>query len=128
MSYDTNTACRRKDRAHTMHEGQQPLPTNSDNHDQLLPSGMGLGRGAGPGENPARVLPTALAGPAQQGREPSPILLPRIAIGRAVAPHIPACFTSVAAASQHLVISTTRPHFPLHQYSGGVLGALGSFS
>ncbi len=61
----------------------------STNHEQLqhqTPS-------TGPGANKARletVLPTALAGPAQQGREPCPIILPRIAIGVSVAPHVPA--------------------------------------
>ena len=49
---------------------------------------------------PGEVIPTALVGPAQQGREPCPIILPHIAIGRAVAPNIPAFSatrTSVAA-------------------------------
>ncbi len=36
------------------------------------------------------TLPTALVGPAQQGREPCPIILPRIAIGVSVAPSVPA--------------------------------------
>jgi Baseplate J-like protein len=47
----------------------------------------------GPGANKARletVLPTALFGPAQQGREPCPIILPHIAIGMSVAPNVPA--------------------------------------
>ena len=82
-----------------MYEEPQPLPTNSDNHDQLLNSRLVPRRSTGPGADKARLIPTALAGPAQQGREPSPIILPRIAIGRAVIPNIPALFTSVAAAS-----------------------------
>jgi Baseplate J-like protein len=69
----------------------RPTPDErlSTNHEQLqhqTPS-------TGPGSNKARletVLPTALAGPAQQGREPCPIILPRIAIGVSVAPHVPA--------------------------------------
>ncbi len=69
----------------------RPTPDErlSTNHEQLqhqTPS-------TGPGANKARletVLPTALAGPAQQGREPCPIILPRIAIGVSVAPHVPA--------------------------------------
>src|SRR5260221_8078857 len=52
-----------------------------------------------PGASKARLIPTALAGPAQHGRQPSPIILPRIAIGMSVAPHVPALFTSVATAS-----------------------------
>src|SRR5258708_16056544 len=55
--------------------------------------------GTGPGADKARLLPTALAGPAQHGREPSPIILPHIAIGMSVAPNVPALFTSVATAS-----------------------------
>jgi len=69
----------------------QPTPDErlSTNHEQLqhqTPS-------TGPGANKARletVLPTALVGPAQQGREPCPIILPRIAIGVSVAPNVPA--------------------------------------
>ena len=69
----------------------RPTPDErlSTNHEQLqhqTPS-------TGPGANKARletVLPTALAGPAQQGREPCPIILPCIAIGVSVAPHVPA--------------------------------------
>ena len=69
----------------------RPTPDErlSTNHEQLqhqTPS-------TGPSANKARletVLPTALAGPAQQGREPCPIILPRIAIGVSVAPHVPA--------------------------------------
>src|SRR5260221_2102426 len=78
----------------------QPTPDDrlSTTHEQLqhqMPS-------TGPGANKARletVLPTALFGPAQQGREPCPIILPHIAIGMSVAPNVPALFTSVAAAS-----------------------------
>ena len=36
------------------------------------------------------ILPTALVGPAQQGRKPCPIILPRIAIEVSVAPNVPA--------------------------------------
>ncbi len=69
----------------------QPTPDDrlSTTHEQLqhqMPS-------TGPGANKARletVLPTALFGPAQQGREPCPIILPHIAIGMSVAPNVPA--------------------------------------
>jgi hypothetical protein len=44
----------------------------------------------GQGANKARLVPTALMGPAQQGREPYPIILPHIAIGVSVAPNVPA--------------------------------------
>jgi len=73
-----------------MYEGPQPLPTNTANNDQLPPDGMVPRRSTGPGASKARLIPTALAGPAQQGREPCPIILPQIAIGRAVTPNIPA--------------------------------------
>src|SRR5260370_1085212 len=69
----------------------RPTPDErlSTNHEQLRHQTPSTGQGA----NKARletVLPTALAGPAQQGREPCPIILPRIAIGVSVAPHVPA--------------------------------------
>src|SRR5260370_10398705 len=60
----------------------------STNHEQLqhqTPS-------TGPGANKARletVLPTALAGPAQQGTEPCPIIRPRIAIRAAGTSQVP---------------------------------------
>jgi len=46
------------------------------------------------------IIPTALMGPAQQRREPCPIILPRIAIGVSVAPNVPAppAVLAVAAA------------------------------
>ncbi len=47
---------------------------------------------------PGAIIPTALVGPAQQGREPCPIILPRIAIGVSVAPHVPAFPAALAAA------------------------------
>jgi len=82
-----------------MYEGPQPTPTNSNNHDQLPLGGTAPRRSTRPGADKARLIPTALAGPAQHGREPSPIILPHIAIGMSVAPHVPALFTSVAAPS-----------------------------
>jgi hypothetical protein len=68
----------------------QPTPDErlSTTHEQLQHQTPRTGQGA----NKARletVLPTALVGPAQQGREPCPIILPRIAIGVSVAPHVP---------------------------------------
>ena len=57
------------------------------------------GQGANKARLPGEIIPTALVGPAQQGREPCPIILPHIAIGMSVAPNVPALFTSVAAAS-----------------------------
>src|SRR5258708_37960882 len=47
------------------------------------------------------VLPTALVGPAQQGREPCPIILPRIAIGVSVAPPVPALPAGAPLAIEH---------------------------
>ena len=52
----------------------------------------------GQGANKARLIPTALMGPAQQGREPYPIILPHIAIGVSVAPNIPVLSAVLAAA------------------------------
>ena len=53
----------------------------------------------GQGANKARLVPTALVGPAQQGREPYPIILPHIAIGVSVAPHVPALPAVLAVAA-----------------------------
>src|SRR5258708_13970883 len=50
------------------------------------------------------VLPTALMGPAQQGREPYPIILPHITIGVSVAPHVPALPAVRASAGAPLAI------------------------
>jgi hypothetical protein len=58
----------------------------------------GTGPGAGKARLPGEIIPTALAGPAQKGREPLPIILPHIAIGRAVTPNIPALTAARAAA------------------------------
>src|SRR5260221_486429 len=58
----------------------------------------GTGPGAGKARLPGEIIPTALAGPAQKGREPLPIILPHIAIGRAVTPDIPALTAAGAAA------------------------------
>jgi hypothetical protein len=48
---------------------------------------------------PGAIIPTALVGPAQQGREPCPIILPYIAIGVSVAPHVPTLPAVEAVAS-----------------------------
>src|SRR5258707_14115650 len=62
---------------------------------------------SGPVPKKARVetvLPTALVGPAQQGREPCPIILPRIAIGVSVAPHVPALPAAGASVAAPLAL------------------------
>ncbi len=48
---------------------------------------------------PGEVVSMALMGPAQKGREPRPIILPRIAIGGAVAPNAPVLPTAAMAAT-----------------------------
>jgi hypothetical protein len=50
------------------------------------------------------VLPTALVGPAQQGREPCPIILPRIAIRVSVAPNVPTLPAVLAVAAAPLAL------------------------
>ncbi len=82
-----------------MHEESHPLSMNTANDDQLPAAEASSHKSTGLGADKARLIPTALAGPAQHGREPSPILLPHITIGRAVAPNVPTRFISVAAAS-----------------------------
>ena len=83
----------------------RPTPDErlSTNHEQLQHQTPSTGQGA----NKARletVLPTALAGPAQQGREPCPIILPRIAIGASVAPHVPALPAARASVAAPLAL------------------------
>ena len=73
-----------------MHEVPQ-MKTNTAHDDEQCPaSGTFPSKSTGPAASKARLIPTALVGPAQQGREPCPIILPRIAIGVSVAPHVPA--------------------------------------
>jgi len=55
------------------------------------------------------VLPTALVGPAQQGREPCPIILPRIAIGVSVAPYVPAFPAAAPLALEHRATLVLTP-------------------
>ncbi len=70
----------------------QPTPDDrlSTNNEPCQPS-------TGQGAHKARLVPTALMGPAQQGREPCPIILPRIAIGVSVAPNVPALPAALTA-------------------------------
>jgi hypothetical protein len=72
--------------------------TRAINNEQQ--SAHSTGPGAHQARLPGEIIPTALFGPAQQGREPSPIILPRIAIGRAVTPHIPAFPTVLTVAPE----------------------------
>ena len=97
---------RRKERAHPMHEGPQLTPTSTENHDQVPSGGASPRWSTGPGADEARLIPTALAGPAQQGQEACPIILPQIVIGRAVTPHIPA-LPSVLATAYHPTLVLT---------------------
>src|SRR5260370_17030195 len=55
------------------------------------------------------VLPTALVGPAQQGREPAPIILPSIAIGVSVAPYVPALPAGAPLAIEHRATLVLTP-------------------
>ena len=73
----------------------QPTPDDrfSTNNEPCQPS-------TGQGANKARLVPTALMGPAQQGREPCPIILPHIAIGVSVAPNVPALPAVLAVAAE----------------------------
>ena len=76
--------------------------TRSTNNEQPIPK-------TGPGASKARLIPTALAGPAQQGREPCPIILPHIVIGRVVTPNIPALPTVLAGAAEYLPTLVLTP-------------------
>src|SRR5258708_16409088 len=68
------------------------MKINTTHDDEQCPAAGGMlpSKSTGPAASKARLIPTALVGPAQQGREPCPIILPRIAIGVSVAPNIPA--------------------------------------
>jgi hypothetical protein len=55
------------------------------------------------------VLPTALVGPAQQGREPCPIILPHIAIGVSVAPYVPTLPAGAPLALEHRATLVLTP-------------------
>src|SRR5260370_9934775 len=87
--------------AWVLRKGEIPMPqTHHETHvtknEFCQPS---TGQGANKARLPGEIIPTALVGPAQQGREPCPIILPHIAIGMSVAPNVPSLFTSVAASS-----------------------------
>jgi hypothetical protein len=87
-----------------MHEGPQ-MKTNTTHNDEQCPAGGTFpSKSTGPAARQARLIPTALAGPAQQGREPCPIILPRIAIGVSVAPNVPALPAVLAAAAASLAL------------------------
>ncbi len=58
---------------------------------------------------PGEIIPTALVGPAQQGREPCPIILPRIAIGVSVAPNVPALPAGAPRALEHRATLVLTP-------------------
>src|SRR5258708_16899008 len=55
------------------------------------------------------VIPTALVGPAQQGREPYPIILPHITIGVSVAPYVPALPAAAPLALEHRATLVLTP-------------------
>ena len=87
-----------------MHEVPQ-MKTNTADNDEQCPAGEAPpSKSTGPAASQARLIPTALMGPAQQGREPCPIILPRIAIGVSVAPHVPALPAAQAVAAASLAL------------------------
>ncbi len=55
------------------------------------------------------IIPTALVGPAQQGREPCPIILPHIAIGVSVAPYVPPLPAGAPLALEHRTTLVLTP-------------------
>ena len=67
------------------------------------------GQEESPARLPGAIIPTALVGPAQQGREPCPIILPRIAIGVSVAPNVPALPAAVPFALEHRATLVLTP-------------------
>ncbi len=92
-----------------MHEVPQ-MKTNTAHDDEQCPAGGAPpSKSTGPGASQARLLPTALVGPAQQGREPCPIILPRIAIGVSVAPNVPAPPAGAPLAIEHRATLVLTP-------------------
>src|SRR5260370_29273288 len=71
--------------------------TRSTNNEQQIPSTGQVAKKA----RLEAVIPTALVGPAQQGREPYPIILPHITIRVAVAPYVPALPAGALLAPEH---------------------------
>jgi len=67
------------------------------------------GQEESPARLPGEIIPTALVGPAQQGREPYPIILPHIAIGVSVAPHVPALPAGAPLALEHRATLVLTP-------------------
>src|SRR5260370_16165919 len=94
-----------KGQEQTMHEVPQ-MKINTAHDDEQCPAAGGMlpSKSTGPAASKARLIPTALVGPAQQGREPCPIILPRIAIGVSVAPNIPALPAVLAVARAPLAL------------------------
>src|SRR5260370_40689517 len=77
----------------------------------------------GPVPKKARLetaLPTALVGPAQQGREPCPVILPPISIGGSVAPNGPPLPAGAPPAIGHP--ATPALHPAPHQETGEETG------
>jgi hypothetical protein len=93
-----------KGQEQTMHEVPQ-MKINTARDDEQCPAGGTFpSKSTGPAASQARLIPTALVGPAQQGREPFPIILPHIAIGVSVAPNIPALPAVLAIAGAPLAL------------------------
>ena len=103
-----------------MYEGPQ-MKTNTAHDDEQCPAGGMLpSKSTGSAASKARLIPTALMGPAQQGREPCPIILPRIAIGVSVAPNVPVLPAGAPLALEH---RTTLVLTPLTNEEKGEEGA-----
>src|SRR5260370_18905473 len=76
------------------------MKTTPEENDEQCPAGEAPpSKSTGPAASQARLIPTALMGPAPQGRGPCPIILPRIAIGVSVAPIVPALPAALAVAA-----------------------------
>ncbi len=83
----------------------EALLANHERSQQAPSTGLVANKARLPGE----VVPTALRGPAQQGREPLPIILPHIAIGVSVAPNVPA-LPAVLTGAAAPPAAAYRPH------------------
>src|SRR5260370_14577985 len=89
VQHEYQRSMHEKGQEQTMHEVPQ-MKTNTAHDDEQCPAGGAPpSKSTGPGASQARLLPTALVGPAQHGREPCPISLPRIPILWSGALHLP---------------------------------------
>src|SRR5260370_36753631 len=104
-------------RAWVVRKGAIPMPQT--HHETHVTKNEVCQPSAGQEASKAGLVPTALMGPAQRGREPYPIILPHIAIGRAVVPNVPALPAVRASAGASLAIERSATLVLTPETNGG---------